>query len=188
MNVSVVQINNAALGLVGCGAITALTDGSREAQACQLFWPLTLEYILGVHPWKCVGVQATLTTTTTAPQFGYTYAYPVPANFARMISMDDGDDAFHVAGRVLQCDDSPAYIWYVPNDPDLTRMDASLVESLTFHQAYKLALALRQDAALADTLLKHYEQFFLPVIRHADASRRGVRTMSAGTITEMFRQ
>lgn len=187
-NWSVTQINNEALGLVGCQRIRSMDDAGNEAAACRFHWPLTLEYVLSVHPWKCVGKQATLTTTTTEPQFGHDYAYPLPADFVRMISMDDADDAYHVTGKILHCDDSPAYIWYVPLEADATKYDATLVQALAFVQAYKLALALRQDFGLAEGIQGHFERFWLPVIRHADASRRGVRTMASRTLTDMYLQ
>jgi hypothetical protein len=185
-NWSVVQIHNEALGLVGCQRIRSLDEAGVEAAACRFHWPLTLEYVLGVHPWKCLATQATLQTAATAPQFGHDYAWQLPADFVRMVSMRYADSAYHVTGKVLHCDESPAYIWYVPLVTDATRYDATLVQALAFVQAYKLALALRQDAKLADLLQGHFERFWLPVIRHADTSRRGVRTVESSTITDMF--
>jgi hypothetical protein len=186
-NWSAVKINNAALGLVGCRQIVSLDEGSTESAQCSVYWPLTLEYVLERHPWKCVGKQATLTTTTTAPQFGYSYAYPLPADFVRMISMDDGDDKFHAAGKVLHCDDSPAYIWYVPLEMDATKYDAMLAWALVLHQAYCLAFALRGDDDKAQLIFGHLEKFFYPIILHADASRRGVRELSSNVLTDVFR-
>lgn len=188
MNWNAIQINNAALGLVGCREIVSLDEDTDEARKAKFYWPLTLRYILESHPWKCVGKQATLETTTTAPAFGHSYAYPVPDDFVRMISMDDGDDAFHVAGRVLHCDDSPAYIWYVPLETDATKYDAGLVHALALHQAYFLALALRDDQDRARVIMGDLERFFLPIIRHVDASRRGVRAISQNVLTDMFNQ
>lgn len=187
MNWSIVKINNAALAMVGCQSIVSLDDQTPEALKCKVFWDLTHEYVLGVHPWKCIAKQAELTTTTTAPAFGFSYAYPVPADFVRMVSMDDSDDAYHVAGRTLHTDDLPARIWYVPRGADITLYDATLVQALVLQQAYMLAGGIRQDKDLATMILQHMERFFLPVIRHADASRRGVRTISQHTMTDMFR-
>lgn len=188
MNWNAIQINNAALGMVGCRAIVSLDEGSDEANKCKFYWPLTLQYVLESHPWKCVGRQAVLTTSTTSPAFGHSYAYPLPADFVRMISLENPDAEFHVAGRTLYCDDSPARVWYVPLETDATKYDAGLVHALTMHQAYFLAFALRNDDDKAQLVLGHLEKFFLPIIRHVDASRRGVRTTASGSLTSMFDQ
>ena len=63
---------------------------------------------------------------------------------------------------------------------------AGLVRCLYLNLGYELALALRQDPALADQMRRDLEQFFLPVVRMADSAGQGVRSFSQGTLTEMF--
>jgi hypothetical protein len=186
MNLSEVDICNGGLDFVGAGTIVSLTEDSLAAAACRRHWPITRQEVLESHPWKCVSKQATLATTTTAPLFGFSYAYPLPADFVRMIGTEDPDDLFTVHNGILHCDLSPAYIDYVYLCVDPTRYSAGLVNALQMHLGYRLALALRQDANLADTILKHLETFFLPIIRHADATGRGVRTMNQSTLTDLF--
>jgi hypothetical protein len=186
MNLSEIQICNGALDFVGAGSITSLTDGTVEAAACLRHWPIARQQVFESHPWKCISRQARLTTTTTAPQFGFSYAYPVPADYVRMMGMEDAGDEYQVYQGVLHTDESPGYIDYVYLCTDPTKYTAGLINALQMHLAYRLALALRQDADLAARILTDLEKFFLPVIRHADATGRGVRTMKASTFTDLF--
>lgn len=186
MNWSFTQICNAALGLVGAGSIGHYDDDSHEARTCRFYFPILLECVLESYPWKCVATPATLTTVTTAPEFGYAYAYSLPADWLRMIDMDHPSRTYRVYGRFLHTSASPACINYVPLEMDATKYSAGLVRCLYLNLGYELALALRQDPALADQMRRDLEQFFLPVVRMADSAGQGVRSFSQGTLTEMF--
>ncbi|HUU94062.1 MAG TPA: hypothetical protein VM238_22955 [Phycisphaerae bacterium] len=189
MNWSKTQICNAALGLVGAGSIGNYDDAaerSTEAQRCRFYFPILLQSVLESFPWKCVAKPAVLTATTEEPPFGYAYAYVLPADWVRMIGMDHPSRKYLVYGRALHTNASPACISYVPLEMDATKYSAGLVRCLYLNLGYELALSLRQDPELANQMRRDLEQFFLPVVRMADAAGQGVRTLSQGTLTEMF--
>jgi hypothetical protein len=189
MNLSWTQICNLGLKRAGAGLIGNLDDSgerSPEAEFCRLEWPIVLSYVLESHPWKCCAKQASLATTTTAPLFGFDYAYPLPADYVRMIGMADQDATYQALGRVLHTDESPAEIDYVYLCVDPTKYTAGLVDTLAFQLAYRAALSLRQDARLAEQILGDLERFFLPIVRHADGASRGVRTTSRNVLTDLF--
>ena len=191
MNWSITQICNAALGLVGAATIGNYDDAadrSRSAQACRFYFPILLQCVLESFPWKCVATPATLTTTAAEPAFEYAYAYVLPADWVRMIGMDHPSRKYRVYGRLLHTNASPAYISYVPLEMDATKYSAGLVRGLYLNLGYELALAVRHDPELAAQIRRDLEQFFLPVVRMADAAGQGVRDLSQGTLTDMFKQ
>ncbi len=190
MNLSELDICNAALDFAGAGKILSLdtaTDRSPEAAACRRHWPAARQYVFESHPWKCLSKQATLTTKTTNPQFGFANAYPLPIDFVRMMGMDDVDDEYKVHQGILHTDDSPAYIEYVYLCTDVTKYTAGLILALELTLGYFLNLALRQDVEIANTIMGHLERFFLPIIRHSDASGQGQRTWKRSVLTDLFR-
>ncbi len=188
MNLSTTDIANAALGLVGAEKILNLvTDTSHPAKTCRFYWPIILQAVLESHPWKCVAQPAVLTTTTTAPPFGFDYAYPLPADFVRMVGLEEPDAQYRVyGGKVLHTDESPACINYVPLETDCTRYSAGLVRVLYLNLGYELALALRQDAGLAQQIRGDLEKFFLPIARMVDSVEQGEVTIQSSTLTDMF--
>lgn len=61
-----VQIVNMALGLIGHGPITSLSDTDRASAACALYWPNCRDEVLRAHPWNKATKRARLSTTTVA--------------------------------------------------------------------------------------------------------------------------
>jgi hypothetical protein len=187
MNLSELDIVNGGLDFAGAGRILSLAENSTEAAACRRHWPLVRQYVFETHPWKCISKQATLTTQTTAPQFGFRSAYPLPADYVRMMGMDYATRQFKVFNGALHTDQNPAYIDYVFLCLDPTRYSAGLCNVLQLQLGYRLALALRQDADLAERIMLDLEKFFLPLVRNADASGQGQRLQTQDTLTDMFR-
>ncbi len=189
MNWSVTDICNAALGLVGAADLANYEDAadrSTEALKCRRYYPLIREVVFEAHPWKCISRRVSLTATTTAPAWGYSYAYPLPADYVRMVGMDDPRRKYKVQGRILQTDESPADLEYVWLDADTTHYSGMLIRCLVLNLAYELALALTRDPAVADQVKMDLEKFFLPIARMVDSVEQGEVTIQSSTLTDMF--
>jgi len=187
MNISETDICNAALRLIRARPIGNLDDNEPNAAQCRFFYSIIRSVVFRSHPWKCIAKQATLETATTAPQFGFSYAYPLPGDYVRMIGMDDPQEGYRVyGGKVIHTDAAPAYIDYVPLELDTTKYSAELVRCLYLNLAYELAFGITGDAKIAETIRLDLEKFFLPIARMTDSVERGARTFVADTFTELF--
>jgi hypothetical protein len=190
MNWSITQICNAALGLVGAADLVNYddaTDRSVEAVKCRQYFPLIRQVVFEAHPWKCLSQRVELAQTTTAPAWGYAYAYVLPIDYVRMVGMDDPRRRYKVqGGRVLHTDESPAAIEYVRLDPDPTHYTAMLIRCLVLNLAYELAYALPHDPRLAEAMKMELEKFFLPLARMVDSVEQGEESMASSSLTDMF--
>lgn len=190
MNISETGIVNAGLTMVGATTIANLsdaTDRSVEAVKSRILWPLVRGQVLRMHPWKCCGKQASLTQTGTAPLFGFDNSYVLPADYVRMIAMEDSDAEFkEFTGPVLHTDASPANIEYVYLCTDPTKYSDDLVYCLSLVMGYAAAHALGSNVEAADRIMKDLQGFFLPLARMADAAGRGRTRMPATELTDLF--
>ena len=77
---------NIALGMVGARRISAIDDGSENANQCLTFYPSILDAALRVAHWNFATGRAILAqiTDVDAPLFEYTYAWAVPSDFIKL--------------------------------------------------------------------------------------------------------
>jgi hypothetical protein len=64
MSTSIVTICNAALQFIGAARITALDDGTREADAADFYWDLVRPVVFRAVPWRCISKRVVLADTT----------------------------------------------------------------------------------------------------------------------------
>ena len=123
---------------------------------------------LRAHPWKFATIRTTLTPTGTTPPFGYAYAYDLPNDYIRMVSI--GDDYLgnlklaHViennqiltpSGNSAQTDTGDAstlYIRYVYDCTDVNKFDQLFVAFFALRLAIKLAPKFSLSAAMGNEL------------------------------------
>ncbi len=75
------DIANSALTLLGAKAILALTQtDSIPAAMCNRHFPLVRDAVIRAFPWKCARMRATLAQDATAPDWGWSYRYKLPAS------------------------------------------------------------------------------------------------------------
>ena len=73
---SEVLICNAALQLIKHSkVITALNQGTKEANACELVYEELRDTLLSMHNWNFAEGRVKLAQLSDAPTFGYKYAY-----------------------------------------------------------------------------------------------------------------
>lgn len=83
------EIANRALSMLGDTRITALTDDTKGARAMNArFIPLR-DALLQEYPWRFAVTLVQLPAVSTAPAFGYSQAYQLPADCLRPIEVGD---------------------------------------------------------------------------------------------------
>lgn len=85
------EVVNKALVHLGESRITSLTDGSNQANAANDIYEGLRDELLRAHPWNFATKRVQLARSSTAPAFEFDYAYVLPTDWLRTISVHDND-------------------------------------------------------------------------------------------------
>lgn len=171
----VVTICNAALQLVKYSkTIQSITQGTKEANACEVIFDELRDSIYEMHAWNFAIKRVKLARLTATPDFGWDYSYQLPADVIRIIGVYQDDKGrspaeYNVEGATLGADVSDIYLKYVWRVTDPNLMPATFRLALSKLLASRLAVTLTQSAGLSKEL---YEQFLtqdLPTAKSSDA-------------------
>lgn len=162
---SEVDICNLALARIGEGAnVTAIKppDGSAEAAYCARFLPLARNALLEMHPWSWAQRRASLADLSAAVTVPPTwrYAYAVPSNCVRILSIRDPNASYDEVGadyqteigddvsssRVVYANVVAPVMHYVDLVTDPTRFSPLFTMALTYELASMLAGVLIKGA------------------------------------------
>jgi hypothetical protein len=176
--ISSTDICNLALDLLSAGTVQDIeTPSNATEELLQRWYGLTRKKLLREHPWNFAIRRAQLAASSTAPAFGYNKQYPVPADFVRLLTINDSVytsdvpapsshykvENNHILTSNLFADASVLNITYVSDFTTVSQMDPLFVDLLAYEiavgVAYKLAESqanvqrvaeiLRQKSALA---------------------------------------
>lgn len=173
---SEVAIANRALDMMGAAAITSLDDDTATAGICKRNLPLSRDYVLRSYPWNCATRRASLPALVTAPAFGFSYAYQLPADCLRVVALQDDvlyGNAWRIEGGQLLCNlPGPLRLRYIARVEDVAQWDAMLAEAISAWLAASIAFAVTSNANLAGQLFQIAQQV------HAEARRMDAREAS----------
>ena len=144
MAVSVVSICNLALAKLGAYPISSLTEQSKEARLCNVFYEQLRDEVLRAHPWNFAEKRATLALTDTT-DFGYSYAYALPSDCIACRYLSDSTAVFSVVGTTLQTDDATGELVYTARITDPTYFDNLFIGALAARLAAELAQPMTGD-------------------------------------------
>jgi len=164
MSASVVEICNMALNLVGNLSITALTDSTKEARACNVLYPLLRNELMASHPWNFAMTRADISAAlATTPAFEWDYAYTIPADCLRVWELYGTDAEWVVeGGELLTNQDEEIYIRYIKLITDTARYSPSFVSCLSTLLGAELAAKLADDKTMRRELLEELHKIKLP--------------------------
>jgi len=171
---SQVGICNTALVALGAATIMSIDDRTKSAITLKALYDITLDAELSAHPWQFAISRVLLPASGSAPAFGWAAAYPLPADFLKLVQVGDlwcfyNPDwpAFTVEGNAVLTDASaPLQVQYVK------RISAAGLLGAMFVQAFALKLATQACETLTQSLSKKQalEQEYELVIRRARRS------------------
>jgi|AP82_1055514.scaffolds.fasta_scaffold20863_2 hypothetical protein len=154
---SVVDICNRALQKLGASPITALTEDSRNARACNASYEIIRDAELRKHPWSCATSRVQLAPDTATPAFGVDYQYSLPSDFLRILPGNKITD-WQIEGRKLLTDDGITLdLRYVKRVTDPNEFDALFINLLATRLAFELCEIITQSNTKKDFLMKDYE-------------------------------
>jgi hypothetical protein len=81
---SVTDLLNTALARIGQSRITAIDDGSTNANHCQTIYPMRRDYALTLAHWTFNDKRIILAQEAQTPPFEYAFQYPLPSDFLGM--------------------------------------------------------------------------------------------------------
>jgi hypothetical protein len=142
------EIANAALGRIGQARILDIDENTPAAEHCRRMWDIERDALLRKYAWNFAIGRATLSKLVSAPAFGWSAQFVLPADFIRVIAINEmiagmGETEFEVEGGLILLDSEEAHLKYVRRVEDCTRWDA------LFCRGYAIFLAAAVMPSLA---------------------------------------
>ena len=167
---SVVDICNMALARIGHSFISTLSENTKPAQLCNLFYPLSRDAMLRDHTWNFAVSRSTLAASVTAPNHEWDYKFALPSNCLKVIRTDLDDlggeivnaypyssvTPYVIEGRFLLSNEGEVSIEYIAQITDPTQFDSLFVDCLSQRLAAELAMPLADNASLAQAMWQVY--------------------------------
>lgn len=158
------QLANAALYRVGAKEITALDDGSRNANVVNALFDSTRDEVARILPWSCLLERAALTEETVATnesnEFDYMYDLSELSSACLRTVDINGNEAivYRVEGQYLYTDQQNAVLRYIaqPAADSEGDWDSLLIDAIIARLASKIALRVSGDVQLGAVLGQEY--------------------------------
>jgi hypothetical protein len=179
---------NFALGQIGAERVTAIDDGSINADYCKDFYPPLRQSLLRSHHWNFAEHRAALAAEVAIPLFEYAFSYPLPSDCLKLKEyngsaldtsvLPDGilvTRFFKIEGRKLFSNDGQVNIVYVRDVTDPNQWDALFYMVITTWLSGLLAGAITKDMRRRDALIKEAVNLFLPIASAVDGQEMEVR-------------
>lgn len=150
MATSVVAICNRALQKLGAKRITAITENSTNARACNACYETLRDAELRAHPWNFSIQRTQLAADSTAPTFGRDNAFTLPADFLKLQPPDPELNSLRrdwqiESGKIITNDSAPLDFRYVARITDPAQFDPLFVEALAAKMSAEMAEEITQS-------------------------------------------
>ena len=166
---SEVDICNIALSNLGERPITARNDQNQRARACDNRFDDVRDLVLRSHVWNCALKREQLTSSATAPVWGYSVAYPKPAKMLRLISVKENEYPFKIEGENIVTNSTSLNILYIEQVTDTAKYDALLIQAIALRLATEIAQDITGKTQLKEALMRKYREV-MSEARSADAA------------------
>lgn len=171
---SEVSICNRALSHLGGEVITSLSEDILSARLCNTFYADLRDELLELHPWNFARKRAELAQLSTAPTFGFTYAYQLPSDFINLYRIwdstttarDPADVPYELEDNKLLFDWSSCKVIYIRRVTDVTKFSQAFISTLAARIAAQIAWKLTGN--------RQKEQFAWSLYASMLAQARGV--------------
>lgn len=161
------DVINVGLRLIGSSPIISLSDGSKQANAASDIYEELRDDMLRSHPWNFATKRARLARFATAPTYEFDYAYAMPSDWLRTVSVSPNDAGRGtLVHRLEQVDNQRAllassdqvYLRYVARVSDPNMMSADFRRALAASLARDLAIPLASSNTMQDTFSRQADR------------------------------
>ena len=142
---SQVSICNLACTMMGAKPILSMDEDTKTARIFRRIWDIVRDEVLRDHPWNFAIKRVILPQLSTAPAFGYAFAYELPADYIRLqfVGEDELDDVvYEVEGRTIVTDEPICYLKYTSRVTDTglfdTKFAAAMAAKLAVYSAWAI--------------------------------------------------
>ena len=154
---SVVEICNGSLNQLGATTILSLTEDSKNARLCNSRYTQVRDSVFRSHPWNCLQKRVEIAADTTAPAWGFSYAYTLPADCLRLLRILDYDSNYKVEGRKILSNTSSMKILYIGRVTDPNEYDELLRETLSAALGADIAFAVTSNNQTATNMYNLFQ-------------------------------
>lgn len=165
-----ISICSNALLKLGARAISSFDDGTDMATLCSNIYPEARDSLLRSHLWNFAVKRTNLAAEVTAPAYEYGFAHPLPADYIRLLSIEDILDYALENNRILT-HETPIYVQYVFKNTDTATYDTLFVELLTQKMVAELAYAVTRSDSKAQSEMSKFAAM-LKQARNVDAQEQ----------------
>ena len=149
---SVVDICNGSLNQLGASTILTLTEDSKNARLCNSRYTQVRDSVFRSHPWNCLQKRVEIAVDTTAPAWGFSFAYTLPADCLRLLRILDYDSNYKVEGRKILSNTSSMKILYIGRVTDPNEYDELLRETLSAALAADIAYGITSSNPVSEKM------------------------------------
>ena len=154
---SVVEICNGSLNQLGATTILSLTEDSKNARLCNQRYTQVRDSVFRSHPWNCLQKRIELAADTTAPAWGFSFAYTLPSDCLRLLRILDYDSNYKVEGRKILSNTSSMKILYVARVTDPNEYDELLRETLSAALGADIAFGVTSNNQTTQNMYKIFQ-------------------------------
>lgn len=160
---SEVSVCNAALLRLGEVRISSLEDTTELARMCAALLPGVRRYVLAQYPWSCALDRQTLARRAEAPAFGWSYAYALPADCLRPLSLEEekrgnGGYPWRWEGDSILTNAETASLSYVFDLADYGKMEEGVLSVISARLAWILSYRITHKGNVIERMAKELRQ------------------------------
>jgi len=155
---SIVGICNGALNQLGATTILSLTEDSKNARLCNSRFTQVRDALFRTHPWNCLQKRIQIAADSTAPAWGFKFAYTLPADCLRLLKILDYDSNYKVEGRKVLSNTETMKILYVARVIDPNEYDELLRETLSASLSADIAFAVTSNNTTSQNMYQLYQE------------------------------
>jgi len=163
MALSQIALCSRALIKLGAQPIASFAEGTVESQVAAALFPSVRDGLISAHPWSFASAQATLPRLANDPVADHRYAYQLPPDFLRALSVGQGargrGTAYRIVESTLQTDSDGIVLSYIFRSDESAFppfFDAALIAAL----AAEFCLPVTESTSRAELLYRLAENEF----------------------------
>ena len=155
---SVVEICNGSLNQLGATTILSLTEDSKNARLCNQRYTQVRDSVFRSHPWNCLQKRIELAADTTAPAWGFSFAYTLPSDCLRLLRILDYESNYKVEGRKILSNTSSMRILYIARITDANEYDELLRETLSAALGADIAFGVTSNNQTSQNMYQLFQE------------------------------
>jgi hypothetical protein len=157
MSLSNVELCSAALVKLGAAGITSFNDGTTEADVAKTLYDIIRDTLFGVHPWSFATAHAELALLPAAPLTDFDYAFELPVDFIKALSVGDKERSrgvvYQIIGNELHTNYEEVILAYIRR-ADEAIFPTYFLSALINRLAAEFCLPITENTSRSELLFK----------------------------------